>query len=155
MTHSAFAEGYNLIKDMPGSEFLTALRMLAGRQVMVKKLTAFKERHKAKQSEPIAVLLARAAEGGDQEAISLLAAGALGLKTNRACQQSGGVATFGQSTAGTKDHQSQSQPRSLRANIRFEKIPGGRHDLAHPAEGFRVANPLEACPYDRPAAEGP
>ena len=77
MTHSEFAEGYNLIKDMKGSEFLTALRMLAGREVMVKKLTDFKERHKAKQSESIAVLLARAAEGGDQEAISLLAAGAL------------------------------------------------------------------------------
>ena len=77
MTHSEFAEGYNLIKDMQGSEFLTALRMLAGREVMVKKLTDFKERHKAKQSESIAVLLARAAEGGDQEAISLLAAGAL------------------------------------------------------------------------------
>jgi esterase/lipase superfamily enzyme len=77
MTHSEFAEGYNLIKDMQGGEFLTALRMLAGREVMVKKLTDFKERHKAKQSESIAVLLARAAEGGDQEAISLLAAGAL------------------------------------------------------------------------------
>jgi esterase/lipase superfamily enzyme len=77
MTHSEFAEGYNLIKDMQGSEFLTALRMLAGREVMVKKLTDFKERHKAKRSESIAVLLARAADGGDQEAISLLAAGAL------------------------------------------------------------------------------
>ena len=77
MTYSEFAEGYNLIKDMQGGEFLTALRMLAGREVMVKKLTDFKERHKAKQSESIAVLLARAAEGGDQEAISLLAAGAL------------------------------------------------------------------------------
>jgi esterase/lipase superfamily enzyme len=77
MTHSEFAEGYNLIKDMQGGEFLTALRMLAGREVMVKKLTDFKERHKVKQSESIAVLLARAADGGDQEAISLLAAGAL------------------------------------------------------------------------------
>jgi uncharacterized Ntn-hydrolase superfamily protein len=80
MTHSEFAEGYNLIKDMQGSEFLTALRMLAGREVMVKKLTDFKERHKAKQSESIAVLLARAAEGGDQEAISLFAAGALEMR---------------------------------------------------------------------------
>ena len=77
MTHSEFAEGYNLIKDMQGSEFLTALRMLAGREVMVKKLSDFKERHKAKKPGSIAVLLARAAEGGDQEAISLLAAGAL------------------------------------------------------------------------------
>lgn len=77
MTHGEFAEGYNLIKDMQGGEFLTALRMLAGRQVMVKKLTDFKERHKAKQSESIAALLTREAEGGNEEAISLLAAGAL------------------------------------------------------------------------------
>jgi esterase/lipase superfamily enzyme len=77
MTHSEFAEGYNLIRDMEGSEFLTALRMLARREVMVKKLSEFKERHKAKQSESLAVLLARTAEAGDQEAISLLAAGAL------------------------------------------------------------------------------
>jgi len=76
MTHSEFAD-YNLIKDMHGSEFLTALRMLVGREVMVKKLIDFKERHKVKQSESIAVLLARAAEGGDHEAISLVAAGAL------------------------------------------------------------------------------
>jgi esterase/lipase superfamily enzyme len=77
MTHSEFDEGYNLLKDMQGSEFLTALRMLARREVMIKKLSDFKERHKAHQSESIAVLLARAAEGGDREAISLLAAGAL------------------------------------------------------------------------------
>ena len=77
MTHGEFAEGYSLIKNMEGSEFLTALRMLAGREVMVKKLSDFKDRHKTKQSESIAVLLARAAEGGDLEAISLLAAGAL------------------------------------------------------------------------------
>jgi hypothetical protein len=77
MTHDEFAAGYKLIKDMQGSEFLTALRMCAGRDVMIKKLSDFKERHKAKQSESIAVLLARAAEGGDQEAISLLDAGAL------------------------------------------------------------------------------
>jgi hypothetical protein len=77
MTHGQFAEGYNLIKNMEGSEFLTALRMLAGREVMVKKLSDFKDRHETKQSESIAILLARAAEGGDQEAISLLAAGAL------------------------------------------------------------------------------
>ena len=77
MTHNAFAEGYNLIKDMEGREFLTALRMLAGREAMVKKLSDFKQRHKPNQSESIAVLLTRAAEGGDQEATSLLAADAL------------------------------------------------------------------------------
>jgi hypothetical protein len=38
ITHSEFAEGYNLIKGMQGDEFLTALRMLAGREVMVKKI---------------------------------------------------------------------------------------------------------------------
>jgi hypothetical protein len=59
MTHGEFAEGYNLI-NMQGSEFLTSLRMLAGRKVMVKKLSDFKDRHKTKQSESIAVLLARA-----------------------------------------------------------------------------------------------
>ena len=80
MTHNGFAEGYNLIKEMEGREFLTALRMLAGREAMVKKLSDFKERHKGKQSESIAVLLTRAAEGGDQEAISLLAAGALEMR---------------------------------------------------------------------------
>ena len=80
MTHSELADGYNLIKDMEGSEFLTALRMLAGREGMVKKLSDFKERQKAEQTESIAVLLTRAAEGGDQEAISLLAAGALEMR---------------------------------------------------------------------------
>jgi hypothetical protein len=34
---------------------------------MVKKLSDFRESHKAKQPESIAVLLTRAAEGGDQE----------------------------------------------------------------------------------------
>ena len=62
---------------MQGSEFLTALRMLAGREVMVKKLSDFKEKHKGEKSESIAALLTRAAEEGDEEAISLLAAGAL------------------------------------------------------------------------------
>jgi hypothetical protein len=77
MTHNEFTEGYNLIKDMQGNEFLTALRMIAEHEVMVKKLSDFRERHKAKKSESIAVLLTREAEGGNKEAISLLAAGAL------------------------------------------------------------------------------
>jgi len=77
MTHGKFAEGYNLIEDMQGSEFLTALRMLAEYEVMIKKLSDFRERYKAEDSESIAALLTRAAEGGDEEAISLLAAGAL------------------------------------------------------------------------------
>ena len=77
ITHSEFAEGYNLIKGMQGDEFLTALRMLAGREVMVKKLSDFKEKHKGEKSESVAALLTRAAQEGDEEAISLLAAGAL------------------------------------------------------------------------------
>ena len=77
MRDNEFAEGYSLIKDMGGKEFLTALRMLAEHEVMVKKLSDFRERHKAKESESIAALLTREAEGGNEEAISLLAAGAL------------------------------------------------------------------------------
>ncbi|MFZ2080376.1 MAG: hypothetical protein WAV38_27755 [Xanthobacteraceae bacterium] len=46
MTHGEFAEGYSLIRDMQGSDFLTALRMLAEQEVMVKKLSDFKEKHK-------------------------------------------------------------------------------------------------------------
>jgi hypothetical protein len=77
MTHNEFAEGYNLIKDMQVNEFLTALCTIAEHEVMVTKLSDFTERHKAKQSESIAALLTREAEGGNEEAISLLAAGAL------------------------------------------------------------------------------
>jgi len=51
--------------------------MLAEHEVMVKKLSDFRERYKLEDSESIAALLTRAAEGGDEEAISLLAAGAL------------------------------------------------------------------------------
>jgi hypothetical protein len=77
MTNDQFAEGYNLIKDMQGGAFLTALRMLADQEVLVKRLSDFRERYKTKDSESITALLARAAEDGNEEAISLLAAGAL------------------------------------------------------------------------------
>ena len=77
MTHGEFAEGYSLIRDMQGSDFLTALRMLAEQEAMVKKLSDFREKHKGEKSESVAALLRRAAEEGDEEAISLLAAGAL------------------------------------------------------------------------------
>jgi hypothetical protein len=77
MTNSRFSEGYNLIKDMQGGEFITALRMLAEQEVLIKRLSDFKERYKAKDSESITALLTRAACEGDEEAISLLAAGAL------------------------------------------------------------------------------
>ncbi len=44
MTHGELTEGYSLIRDMQGSNFLTALRMLAEQEVMVKKLSDFKEK---------------------------------------------------------------------------------------------------------------
>jgi hypothetical protein len=46
-------------------------------EAMVKRLSEFKEKHKGEKSESVAALLTRAAEEGDEEAISLLAAGAL------------------------------------------------------------------------------
>ena len=77
MTNSRFAEGYNLIKEMQGGEFLTALRMLSEQEMMIKKLSDFRERQHANESESIATLLTRAADAGDLEAIALLAGGAL------------------------------------------------------------------------------
>jgi hypothetical protein len=41
MTHGEFAEGYSLISEMQGSDFLTALRMLAEHEAMVQKLSDF------------------------------------------------------------------------------------------------------------------
>jgi hypothetical protein len=77
MTNDRFPEGYKLIKDMEANEFLIALRMLAEQGAMIKKLCDFRERQKAEETESIAALLTRAAEGGDEEAKSLLATGAL------------------------------------------------------------------------------
>jgi hypothetical protein len=77
MTNDRFPEGYKLIKDMDANEFLIALHMLAEQTAMIKKLCDFRERQKVKETESITALLTRAAEGGDEEAISLLAAGAL------------------------------------------------------------------------------
>jgi N-acetylglucosamine kinase-like BadF-type ATPase len=51
--------------------------MRAEHGAMIRNLCDFKERHKTKETESIAALLTRAAERGDEEAISLLAAGAL------------------------------------------------------------------------------
>jgi hypothetical protein len=76
-TNDRFLEGYSLIREMQANDFLIALRMLAEHGAMIKKLCDFKERHKIKETESIAALLARAAERGDEEEISLLAAGAL------------------------------------------------------------------------------
>jgi len=77
MTHGGFAQGYSLIREMQGSDFLTALRMLAEEEVMVKKLSELKEKHKGEKPESVAALLTRAAEEGNEEARSLLAAGGL------------------------------------------------------------------------------
>jgi hypothetical protein len=77
MTNDRFLEGYSLIREMQANDFLIALRMLAEHGAMIKKLCDFKERHKTKETESIAGLLTRAAETGDEEPISLLAAGAL------------------------------------------------------------------------------
>ena len=43
MTHGEFAEDYSLIRDMQGSDFLTALRMLAEQEAMVKKYLTSKK----------------------------------------------------------------------------------------------------------------
>jgi hypothetical protein len=77
MTNSRFAEGYNLIKEMQGGEFLTALRMTFEQEAMIKKLSDFRQRQGANESESTALLLVQAAEAGDQVAIALLATGAL------------------------------------------------------------------------------
>ena len=77
MTNDRFLEGYSLIREMQANDFLIALRMLAEHGAMMKKLYDFKERHKTKETESIAALLTGAAERGDEEAISLLAVGAL------------------------------------------------------------------------------
>lgn len=74
-------------KDMQGSDFLTALHLLAEQEAMVKNLSDFKEKHKAKKCESIAALLTRAAEEGDEEAISLLAAAPLGCQTGKIITQ--------------------------------------------------------------------
>ena len=76
MTNDRFLEGYSLIR-LQANDFLIALRMRAEHGAMIKKLCEFKERHKTKETESIAALLTRAAEEGDEEAISLLTAGAL------------------------------------------------------------------------------
>jgi hypothetical protein len=81
MTHGEFAEGYSLIRDMQGSDFLTALRMLAEQEAIVKKLSAFKEKHKGEKSESVAALLTRAAEEGDEEGNIFARCGCLGKAT--------------------------------------------------------------------------
>jgi hypothetical protein len=77
MTNDRFLEGYSLTRDMQANDFLIALRMRAEHGAMISELCDFKERHKTKETESIVDLLTRAAERGDEEAISLLAAGAL------------------------------------------------------------------------------
>ena len=71
MTNDRFPEGYKLIKDMDANEFLIALHMLAEQTAMIKKFCDFRERQKVRETESITALLIRAAEWGDEEAISL------------------------------------------------------------------------------------
>jgi|SRR6516165_2292813 len=77
MTHGKFAEGYNLIEDMQGSEFLTDLRMLAEYEVMIKKYLTSEKGIKRKILSRLRHCPRERPKGGDEEAISLLAAGAL------------------------------------------------------------------------------
>jgi hypothetical protein len=77
MINDRFLEGHSLIRDMQANDFLIALRMRAEHGAMIRKLCDFKERHKTEETESVAGLLTGAVERGDEEAISLLAAGAL------------------------------------------------------------------------------
>jgi len=75
MTHGKFAEGYNLIEDMQGSEFLTDLRMLAEYEVMIKKYLTSEKGIKRKILSRLRQCPRERRKWGDEEAISLLAAG--------------------------------------------------------------------------------
>ena len=77
MTHGKFAEGYKLIEDMQGSEFLTDLRMPAEYEVMIKKYLTSEKGIKRKILSRLRHCPRERPKGGDEEAISLLAAGAL------------------------------------------------------------------------------
>ena len=77
ITHGKFAEGYKLIEDMQGSEFLTDLRMLAEYEVMIKKYLTSEKGIKRKILSRLRHCSRERPKGGDEEAISLLAAGAL------------------------------------------------------------------------------
>jgi hypothetical protein len=73
MTNDKFRAGYKLIKNMQADDFLTALRILAEQEVLIKNACEFMDRQKGKGIVSITALLTRAAEGGDEKAISLLA----------------------------------------------------------------------------------
>jgi hypothetical protein len=75
MTHGKFAEGYKLIEDMQGSEFLTDLRMPAEYEVMIKKYLTSEKGIKRKILSRLRHCSREQPKGGDEEAISLLAAG--------------------------------------------------------------------------------
>jgi hypothetical protein len=77
MTNGQFRQGYRLIKDMPELDFIAALQMLAVEETTFKKVFQIRERHNAKETESTVRVLARAAEAGDGDAISLLGAGIL------------------------------------------------------------------------------
>lgn len=77
MTNGQFRRGYRLIKDMPELDFIAALQMLAQEEATFKTIFQIRERYSAKETEPTARVLARAAKAGDGDAISLLGTGIL------------------------------------------------------------------------------
>jgi hypothetical protein len=77
MTSGQFRQGYKLIKDMQGLDFIAALQMLAEEEAAFKKVFQIRERYSAKEAEPTVRVLARAAKAGDGDAISLLGRGIL------------------------------------------------------------------------------
>ena len=77
MTNGQFRQGYKLIKDMEELDFIAALQMLAVEETTFKKVFQIRERYNAKETEPTVRVIARAAEAGDGDAISLLGAGIL------------------------------------------------------------------------------
>lgn len=78
MTNGQFTRGYKLIKDMQELDFIAALQMLADEENTFTKVFQIRERYGVKETEPAVRVLARAANSGDEDAISLLAKGILG-----------------------------------------------------------------------------
>lgn len=77
MTNGQFRRGYRLIKDMEELDFIAALQMLAEKETTFRMIFQIRERYGAKETEPTARVLARAAKAGDGDAISLLGTGIL------------------------------------------------------------------------------
>ena len=72
-----FTEGYNLIADMTGKDFMAAAKLLEERDAMAKKILDIGKKHAAKDTDTFVDILRRAARAGDHQAIDLLADGVL------------------------------------------------------------------------------